>query len=104
MIRELARVFTGLAHSFRTKDGALFENNWFQLGDLAYVEEHRWTNPMKFFTNQHDYGEKILFTDNSQLSLFLQLMIIPLKMLNKSYVLLLMLLFIKQQLHLSVDN
>ena len=65
VIRELARVFTGLAHSFRTKDGALFENNWFQLGDLAYVEEHRWTNPMKFFTNQHDYGEKILFTDNS---------------------------------------
>ena len=64
VIREMARVFTGLAHSYRTKDGALFENNWFQLGDLAYVEEHRWTNPMKFFTNQHDYGEKILFTDN----------------------------------------
>lgn len=64
VIREMARVFTGLGFSYITKDGVKTANSWFYRGDQAYIEQHRWTNPMKFFSAKHDYGAKTLFSDN----------------------------------------
>ena len=64
VIREMARVFTGLGFSYITQDGVKTANGWFYRGDQAYIEQHRWTNPMKFFDGKHDYSAKTLFTDN----------------------------------------
>ncbi len=64
VIRDMARVFTGLGFSYITQNGVKTVNNYYDRGDQAYIEQHRWTNPMKFFTAWHDYEQKTLFTDN----------------------------------------
>jgi|GEM_PF-411406 len=66
VIKNMARVFTGMAFSYYTLNGEKTSNTWFDRGDSSYQEQHRWTNPMKFFASWHDYDEKILFTDNDQ--------------------------------------
>lgn len=64
VIRDMARVFTGLGFSYITQNGVKTVNNYYDRGDQAYLEQHRWTNPMKFFVTWHDYDEKTLFSDN----------------------------------------
>ena len=66
VIKNVARVFTGMGFSYYTLNGEKTSNPWFDRGDSSYQEQHRWTNPMKFFSAWHDYDEKILFTDNGQ--------------------------------------
>ncbi len=64
VIRDMARVFTGLSFSYITQNGVKTVNNNFDRGDQANNEQYRWTNPMKFFDSWHDYDAKTLFTDN----------------------------------------
>ncbi len=64
VIRDMARVFTGLSFSYVTLNGVKVENTNFERGDQGYVQQHRWVNPMKFFVARHDYDTKTLFTDN----------------------------------------
>lgn len=64
VIRDMARVFTGLGFSYITQNGVKTVNNYYDRGDQAYNQQHRWTNPMKFFVAWHDYDAKTLFTDN----------------------------------------
>ncbi|MDB2410496.1 DUF1800 family protein [Pseudomonadales bacterium] len=64
VIRDMARVFTGLGFSYITQNGVKTVNNYYERGDQAYNQQHRWTNPMKFFVQWHDYDAKTLFTDN----------------------------------------
>jgi uncharacterized protein (DUF1800 family) len=64
VISQMARVFTGLSFSSRADvDGNAVENNQFALNNATNPYQHRWTQPMKFFPNEHEFGEKILFTD-----------------------------------------
>lgn len=64
VIRNMARVFTGLGFSYITQNGVKTVNNYYERGDQAYNQQHRWTNPMKFFVAWHDYDAKTLFADN----------------------------------------
>tara|TARA_B100000768_G_scaffold80580_1_gene76536 strand:+ start:4337 stop:7018 length:2682 start_codon:yes stop_codon:yes gene_type:complete len=67
VIENLARVFTGLAFSHianNNGNGEKLVNDLFSRGDFANANQYRWTEPMKFFPDYHDYGEKQLFSDN----------------------------------------
>ncbi|TAA47927.1 DUF1800 family protein [Corallincola spongiicola] len=67
VIQQMARVFTGLAMSARNIDGEMVDNTQFGLGGGGVPEtQYRWTEPMKFFPQHHDFGEKILFTDQGK--------------------------------------
>jgi len=63
VIQQMARVFTGLGMSAREDSGELIENNRFTLGDTVNDYQYRWTEPMKFFPEHHEFGEKVLFSD-----------------------------------------
>jgi uncharacterized protein (DUF1800 family) len=69
-IQNLARVFTGLALSYRSdNDGTnVKENGSFNRTSCgpANSAHYCWTQPMKFFPSHHDFGEKKLFTDNGE--------------------------------------
>ncbi|WP_068546814.1 DUF1800 family protein [Thalassotalea crassostreae] len=62
-IKEMARVFTGLSFRYKNDGAKKVANNNFFLGDWANEYQYRWLEPMKFFTSEHDYGSKTLFTD-----------------------------------------
>jgi len=65
VLQQMARVFTGL--SFRattTEDGERVDNRNFDLSARSNEYQHRWVEPMKFFPEHHDFGEKSLFTDD----------------------------------------
>lgn len=67
VIKDMARVLTGLAFShfaYKIGNGEKIANNSFVRGDFANAYQYRWTEPMKFFPDYHDYGEKQLFSDN----------------------------------------
>ena len=64
VIKEMAKVFTGLGFSYKNNDIAKVENNYFFLGNATNDYQYRWTEPMKFFPDQHEFGTKTLFTDN----------------------------------------
>ena len=62
IIKELARVFTGLGFSkLSDNDGTMVDNTLFKLGNRTSGEQYRWTEPMIFFVDEHDFGGKILF-------------------------------------------
>ncbi|WP_019028960.1 DUF1800 family protein [Colwellia piezophila] len=67
VIKEMARVFTGLSFSAANNNkGEMVDNNYFLKGEQFNKYQYRWTEPMKFFTNFHDFGEKTLFNDGNQ--------------------------------------
>ena len=63
VIENLARVFTGLSFSKVSDNGVMVDNTKFKLGNKANYDQYRWTEPMMFFTQEHDFGKKILFND-----------------------------------------
>ena len=64
IISEMARVFTGLSIS-RVADGdGDRENTDFSANDRnSSGNQAQWTNPMRFFPDYHDFGQKVLFVD-----------------------------------------
>ncbi len=67
VIKEMARVFTGLSFSAsNNSSGGMVDNNYFLKGEQFNKYQYRWTEPMKFFTNFHDFGEKTLFNNGNQ--------------------------------------
>jgi len=66
VIQQMARVFTGLAMSAKSSDGISVPNSNFDLGNFANGYQYRWIEPMKFFPDHHEFGEKTLFTDNGE--------------------------------------
>ncbi len=66
VIKELSRVFTGLSFSYFYGNGSVQENNNFLRGSGVNINspQPRWTEPMRFFPEYRDFGEKTLFTDN----------------------------------------
>ena len=69
VISEMARVFTGLSLSrvaVRDTDTDV-ENTNFNANDRNSSDNQaQWTNPMRFFPDFHDFGEKRVFTDQGQ--------------------------------------
>ncbi|QBY04250.1 DUF1800 family protein [Thalassotalea sp. HSM 43] len=63
-IRNMSRVFTGLSFSHKLSDGVKKENYWFLTGDWVAEQQYRWLEPMKFFSEFHDFEQKQLFSDN----------------------------------------
>lgn len=63
VIQNLARVFTGLSFSVKNDNGIQTDNSNFQLSNGVNEYQYRWTEPMRFFAEQHEFGEKVLFTD-----------------------------------------
>lgn len=64
VISQMARVFTGLSFSSVSDgNGNAVDNNQFALNNATNPYQHRWKNPMKFFPEEHEFGEKILFKD-----------------------------------------
>ncbi|MDB4077079.1 DUF1800 family protein [Porticoccaceae bacterium] len=66
VIKQMAKVFTGLSFSRSANDGVSVENNNFNKGTGTNEYQFRWTAPMKFFPDYHDFGQKTLFSDNGQ--------------------------------------
>lgn len=66
VIKALARVFTGLSFSKVSNDGSMVDNVKFKLGNKANTDQFRWTEPMKFFVDEHDFAAKTLFNDGNQ--------------------------------------
>jgi uncharacterized protein (DUF1800 family) len=69
-IQNMARVFTGLGLSYGVNSAEeTIENTNFNRGFCgpANSTHYCWTQPMKFFPNQHDFDEKKLFIDDGQL-------------------------------------
>lgn len=68
VIKEMARVFTGLSLAYTQNDeGDNIDNTTFlraRCGDDV-TDHYCWTQPMKFFPDFHDFGEKMLFIDNN---------------------------------------
>lgn len=66
VIKEMARVFTGLGLAYtQVVEGENVDNTSFtraQCGDDE-TDHYCWTQPMKFFPDYHDFGEKTLFSD-----------------------------------------
>ena len=60
-IKALARVFTGLSFSKLSYEGTMVDNNRFKLGNNTSGDQYRWTEPMTFFVDEHDFGGKTLF-------------------------------------------
>lgn len=68
-ISEMARVFTGLSLSrvaVRDTDTDVANDNFNASDRNASDNQAQWTNPMRFFPDFHDFGEKTLFTDQGQ--------------------------------------
>ena len=69
-IQNMARVFTGLGLSFGADSNGenVFDNSNFNRGYCGPANSAHfcWTQSMKFFPNQHDFGEKKLFSDNGK--------------------------------------
>lgn len=64
VITEVARVFTGLSHSYRySNDTTIINETFFSHVRNASGNQVQWTSPMKFFPDHHDFGQKTLFTD-----------------------------------------
>jgi uncharacterized protein (DUF1800 family) len=77
VIKSLARVFTGLSYSYytRSNNGSHVNNDYgnimasntsFSRADTVTADQYRYRNPMKYFPEYHDYGEKTLWTDNGR--------------------------------------
>jgi len=67
VIKEMARVFTGLSFSAgNNSNGEMVDNIYFLKGNKFNQYQFRWTEPMKFFPDFHDFGEKTLFDDGNQ--------------------------------------
>ena len=70
VVREMARVFTGLSYSRRveSKENPVeIENTRFGVNEqLAVGNQAQWTNPLIFFTSQHDFDEKTLWADQGE--------------------------------------
>ena len=67
VIKEMAKVFTGLSFSKTVSNRQMVENNNFTRGNgFGNGYQYRWTEPMKFFPDRHDVSEKYLFTDNGE--------------------------------------
>jgi uncharacterized protein (DUF1800 family) len=69
-IQNLARVFTGLGLSYRSdsEGNNVSANTSFNRANCGPKNSlhYCWTQPMKFFPNFHDFGEKKLFTDGGK--------------------------------------
>ncbi|MCE2029973.1 DUF1800 domain-containing protein [Sessilibacter corallicola] len=66
VIEGMARVFTGLSFSrWFDSNGESIENTSFNRSVRPPFNrgQNQWLAPMKIFTSQHDYDEKVLFTD-----------------------------------------
>lgn len=66
VIKQMAKVFTGLSFSQREVAGASVDNNRFNRGLGVNDYQFRWTAPMKFFPDFHDFSQKTLFSDQGQ--------------------------------------
>ena len=44
----------------------MVDNVKFKLGNKANTDQFRWTEPMKFFVDEHDFAAKTLFNDGNQ--------------------------------------
>lgn len=66
VIKQMAKVFTGLSFSQREVSGASADNNKFNRGLGVNDYQFRWIAPMKFFPDFHDFSEKTLFSDQGQ--------------------------------------
>jgi len=64
VIEQMARVFTGLSFSASQQNQVEAPNNRFNLFEGTNNAQYRWIRPMKFFAEHHEFGEKVLFTDN----------------------------------------
>lgn len=64
VIKEMARVFTGLSFGFISDNGEKVENTRFSQGNSSNQYQYRWTSPMKVFSDYHDHQGKQLFSDN----------------------------------------
>lgn len=64
VIKEMAKVFTGLSFGKTVSNGQMVDNTNFARGNgFGNGYQYRWTEPMKFFAGRHDTTEKSLFTD-----------------------------------------
>ena len=66
VIKQMAKVFTGLSFSRLAVDGVSVDNDDFYRGSDINEYEFRWTVPMKYFSDFHDFTEKALFSDDGQ--------------------------------------
>jgi uncharacterized protein (DUF1800 family) len=66
VIKDMAKVFTGLSFGAYEQGGSNVPNNGFFLGSQINEAQYRWIAPMKFFPNFHEYSAKTLFADNGQ--------------------------------------
>ncbi len=66
VIRDMAKVFTGLSFSYKNSGENKIENNSFFSGTGTNEYQYRWTEPMRFFADYHDFGEKTLFSVNGE--------------------------------------
>lgn len=66
VIKEMAKVFTGLSFGSYMQGGTKVANNGFFLGSQINDSQYRWLAPMKFFPNYHEFSAKTLFSDNGQ--------------------------------------
>jgi uncharacterized protein (DUF1800 family) len=66
VIRDMARVFTGLSFSYKNQGAEKVVNTNFFTGTSTNAYQFRWTEPMRFFPEYHDFGEKTLFSVNGQ--------------------------------------
>ena len=67
VIKAMAEVFTGLAFSYRNSGGNKTVNvNFFLNNNPNHEYQYRWTEPMKFFPDYHEFGEKTLFTSGGE--------------------------------------
>lgn len=64
VIKEMAQVFSGMSFSKYTSNGVIVDNTRFYRSNYtSSVNQIRWINPMKYFSDYHDYSEKVLFSD-----------------------------------------
>ncbi len=66
VIKSLARVFTGLSFSKSNDGEQVTDNYYFLKGNGINSYQYRWTEPMKFFVDYHDFDEKVLFNYGNQ--------------------------------------
>ena len=66
VIKAMAEVFTGLGFSHKNSNDIKVANDNFFLKNSTNKYQYRWTEPMKFFPNYHDFGEKTLFTNQGK--------------------------------------
>ena len=66
VISELARVMTGLSFSKTDGNADAIENFNFSLNNGFSGPQYRWTHPMQFFSEHHDFDEKVLFSERGE--------------------------------------